>query len=223
VVFPNEPYNIHFAGYVLGWQLVDVKGNLAAYHGGGGPGAVSHTILIPDMELGIVVFLNSTDRELFSPVEFVVQTILDSYIGLEDQNWLDKVFESIQSDINQGDSVANAVWKTVESADDSHLSPKDFIGIYQDSWFGKVEVFQKGDQLWFKSYRSPKLNGPMRYYKANAFAIKWEYQDMNADAFAIFSLDEEGKAQSIKMKGISPNIDFSFDFQDLDLRRVEHE
>ena len=61
----------------------------------------------------------------------------------------------------------------------------------------------------------------MYYYKANAFAIKWDYRDMNADAFAIFSLDEEGKAQSIKMKGISPNIDFSFDFQDLDLRRVE--
>jgi hypothetical protein len=28
----------------------------------------------------------------------------------------------------------------------------------------------------------------------------------------MFSLDE-GKAQSIQMKGISPNIDFSFDFQ----------
>ena len=63
----------------------------------------------------------------------------------------------------------------------------------------------------------------MYYYKANAFAIKWEYQDMNADAFAIFSLDEEGKAQRIRMKGISPNIDFSFDFQDLDLRRAERE
>lgn len=79
----------------------------------------------------------------------------------------------------------------------------------------------KEGELWFKSYRSPKLNGKMSYYKANAFAIKWEYQEMNADAFALFSLDEEGKAQSIKMKGISPNIDFSFDFHDLDLKRIE--
>ena len=45
---------------------------------------------------------------------------------------------------------------------------------------------------------------------------------MNADAFALFNLDEEGIAQSIKMKGISPNIDFSFDFQDLDLKRIEN-
>jgi hypothetical protein len=37
----------------------------------------------------------------------------------------------------------------------------------------------------------------------------------------MFTLDEEGKAQSIKMKGISPDIDFSFDFQDLNLVRVQ--
>jgi len=80
-----------------------------------------------------------------------------------------------------------------------------------------------GDQLWIKSHRSPKLNGAMYYYQANTFAIKWEYQDMNADAFAMFSLDEHGKANSIKMKGISPNIDFSFDFHDLDLKRIVKE
>ncbi|MCB0471272.1 MAG: DUF3471 domain-containing protein, partial [Flavobacteriaceae bacterium] len=64
-------------------------------------------------------------------------------------------------------------------------------------------------------------NGPMYFYNANTFAIKWEYQDMNADAFAMFSLDETGQATGLKMKGISPNIDFSFDFHDLDLHRID--
>ena len=115
------------------------------------------------------------------------------------------------------------VWETVKIADDSHINYQDYIGIYKDNWFGNVEVFMKGDQLWFKSHRSPKLNGLMSYYNANTFAIKWEYQDMNADAFAMFSLDEYGKANRIKMKGISPNIDFSFDFHDLDLKRIEED
>jgi hypothetical protein len=35
----------------------------------------------------------------------------------------------------------------------------DFIGIYADKWFGEVEVYEKDKQLWFKSNRSPKLNG----------------------------------------------------------------
>ena len=61
----------------------------------------------------------------------------------------------------------------------------------------------------------------MYFYKANTFAIKWTYPDLEADAFAMFVLDEEGKAQQIKMKGIAPDIDFSYDFHDLDLRRID--
>lgn len=101
------------------------------------------------------------------------------------------------------------------------IKNEDFIGVYEDSWFGKAEVFLKNKQLWIKCLRSPKLNGPMAFYNANTFAVKWEYQAMNCDALVMFSLDETGKAQSIKMKGISPDIDFSFDFQDLDFKRVE--
>ncbi|MEJ0106095.1 MAG: hypothetical protein WDO19_27630 [Bacteroidota bacterium] len=41
----------------------------------------------------------------------------------------------------------------------------NYAGIYEDKWFGKIEVFLKANQLWFKSYRSPKLNGPMQFYK----------------------------------------------------------
>ena len=44
---------------------------------------------------------------------------------------------------------------------------------------------------------------------------------MNADAFAMFTVDDNGKANGFTMKGISPNIDFSFDFQDLDLIRID--
>ena len=43
---------------------------------------------------------------------------------------------------------------------------------------------------------------------------------MDADAFAIFSLDETGKVTGITLKAISPLTDFSYDFQDLDFRRV---
>ncbi|MFX8312572.1 DUF3471 domain-containing protein, partial [Acinetobacter baumannii] len=85
---------------------------------------------------------------------------------------------------------------------------EDFIGTYRDKWFGDVQVFEKNKQLWFKSLRSPKLNGPMAFYNANTFAIKFEYQAMNCDALVLFSLDETGKAQSCKMKAISPNVDF---------------
>jgi hypothetical protein len=214
-------YNSHFAGYGLGWFLKDMKGNLVVSHTGGLPGMLSQTLMIPDLNLGVVVLTNTSDggAGVFSAV---TQTIVDSYMGLDDFGWTDYYYKSFQEEQQTADLVTSKVWTTVKNASKKNIQEEDYIGIYEDKWFGKIEVYLKDKQLWFKSYRSPKLNGPMHYYKANTFAIKWEYQDMNGDAFAIFSMDEEGRAQGIKMKGISPNIDFSFDFQDLDLKRVNN-
>jgi CubicO group peptidase (beta-lactamase class C family) len=216
----NPRYNSHFSGYGLGWGLEDAKGNLKVSHTGGLPGMLSIVTMYPDLNLGIVILTNTENGGggLFTAV---TNTISDSYLGLDDFGWTDKIVEWMKQDKNTGDDVTQKVWEKVKSTKNVKVKNEDFIGIYADKWFGEIEVFEKNKQLWFKSYRSPKLNGPMDFYNANTFAIKWEYQAMNCDAFAMFSLDETGKAQSIKMKGISPNIDFSFDFQDLDLKRVE--
>ena len=216
--FPR--YNSHFNGYGLGWFLNDMKGNLSVSHTGGLPGMLSIVRMIPDLNLGIVILTNTENGggALFSAVS---NTIIDSYLGLDDFGWVDKYHSRFKDHKNTGDDVTNKVWETVATAKNTAMKKESYIGMYEDKWFGKMEIFQKGKQLWIKSYRSPKLNGPMAFYNPNTFAIKWEYQDMNCDALATFTLDEKGKGQSITMKGISPNIDFSFDFQDLDLQRIE--
>lgn len=216
---PSPRYNSHFTGYGLGWFLDEAKGNIVVSHTGGLPGMLSKVTMLPDLNLGIIILTNTENGggALFSAIN---NTIVDSYLGLEKIDWVDRYAKWMGASESGADSVTTAVWKTVAAAKNTKINPQDYIGVYQDNWFGKIEVFLKGNQLWFKALRSPKLNGPMSFYKANTFAIKWEYQDMPCDAFASFSLDEDGKAQSIKMKGISPNIDFSFDFQDLDLQRV---
>jgi len=218
--FTEEPrYNTHFSGYGLGWFLSDKKGNFQVSHSGRVPGMLSLTTLYPDLNLGIIVLTNTeSGGDLLSSA--LANTIGDSYIGLDDNHWIDKIYERVEDEKFDINGVSKEVWKEVAASRNKKINPTDYVGIYADKWFGKVEIFLKDKKLWFKSYRSPKLTGPMSFYKANAFAIKWDYQDMPADAFAIFSLDEEGKAQSIKMRGISPSIDYSFDFQDLDLQRL---
>ncbi|SFD11029.1 serine hydrolase [Flavobacterium phragmitis] len=213
-------YNSHFNGYGLGWFLSDAKGNLKVEHTGGLPGMLSKVTLFPDLNLGIVILTNTENGGggLFTAVS---NTIEDSYLGMDDFGWTDKVAQWLDEDKTESDDVTKNVWKKVASAKNTKIKTEDYIGIYEDPWFGKAEVFLKDKQLWIKCLRSPKLNGPMAFYNANTFAVKWGYQAMNCDALVLFSLDETGKAQSIKMKGISPNMDFSFDFQDLDFKRVE--
>eukprot|EP01029_Cantina_marsupialis_P000917 TRINITY_DN1071_c0_g6_i2.p1 TRINITY_DN1071_c0_g6~~TRINITY_DN1071_c0_g6_i2.p1 ORF type:complete len:525 (-),score=52.26 TRINITY_DN1071_c0_g6_i2:72-1646(-) len=215
----SERYQNHYKAYGLGWVLEDYKGYTIISHTGGLPGMLSRTLMVPELNLGVVVLTNSLPG---GNVYFTLpQAILDSYLDVEPMDWNAFSLERMKETFTIADSVVNAVWETVEAAKNIAVNHQDYTGMYEDNWFGKMKVFSKDNQLWIQSLHSPKLTGRMYFYKATTFAIKWDYSGMECDAFATFNLDEEGKAVSIKMKGISPNIDFSFDFQDLDLKRVE--
>ncbi|MBO6516532.1 MAG: serine hydrolase [Bacteroidia bacterium] len=216
---PPQPYRNHYTAYGLGWKLADKNGYTTVSHTGGMPGMLSHTVLIPERNAGVVVLTNC-DPGGYSFVS-VTRAIEDRLLGLPAGDWVGRMESYLNRNSTYADSVVASVWETVSRAKTKHLKPENFIGTYKDNWFGEVVIEDRDGQLWFSCTRSPKLIGPMYFYQANTFAIKWEYRDMNCDAFASFTLDENGKAQSIKMKGISPAIDFSYDFHDLDLQRVK--
>jgi CubicO group peptidase (beta-lactamase class C family) len=216
---PDPRTKVHFNTYGLGWGINDQNGYAVFSHTGGLPGMLSKTTLVPELGVGVIVLTN-TDPGGYS-FQTISRSIIDSYIGIKPIDRITPMAKNVQEMENAGDSVTTAVWNIVKNAKSTHLNLENFTGTYRDNWFGDCKITLKDGQLWFASLRSPKLNGKMSFYKANTFAIRWEYQDMNCDAFATFALDEEGKAVGIKMRGISPNIDFSFDFHDLDLKRVE--
>ncbi len=217
----KDRYQNHYKGYGLGWVIEDYKGYTIISHTGGLPGMLSKTLVIPELDLGVAVLTNALPGgyTYFT----LAQAIIDSYVAAEPMDWNAYASGRLKGTNTKVDSVVNAVWETVDLAKSQPIQFENYKGTYKDNWFGEIEIFEKEGELWFKSLRSTKLTGRMNYYKATTFAIKWEYRDMNCDAFAIFNLDQEGKAVSIKMKGISPNIDFSFDFHDLDLKRVKEE
>ena len=61
----------------------------------------------------------------------------------------------------------------------------------------------------------------MFYYKANTFIVKWADRSMQADAYVMYVLDEDGRATGFTMKAVSPLTDFSYDFHDLNFTRVD--
>ena len=215
----NQRYKNHYRGYGLGWVLEDYLGYTVVSHTGGLPGMLSKTLMVPELNLGIVVLTNSLPG---GNVYYTLpQAILDSYLDVEPIDWNQISLDRMTQRSHHADSIVNAAWETVEKAKLVPVEHGNYVGTYKDDWFGKIKVSSEDGQLYFTSLRSPKLRGKMHFYKATTFAIKWNYEGMQCDAFATFSLNHEGKAIGIKMKGISPNIDFSFDFQDLDLKRVK--
>jgi hypothetical protein len=84
-----------------------------------------------------------------------------------------------------------------------------------------VIISEENGRLRFRSVKSPRMRGEMFHYTANTFIVKWDDRSFNADAWAVFTLDREGKPVSFTMEAISPLTDFSFDFQDLFLERKQ--
>lgn len=215
------PYNTHFSGYGLGWFLSDVKGYKQVTHTGGLAGTVTQITLLPELKLGIIVLTNQQQGSAFRTI---TNTILDSYLGYTNRNWLNEYKTRYITANKEADSIKKQVDADMaEQLKNNKIKIADSLitGTYHDLWFGNVDVSVKNNGLWFASARSPRLSGKMFAYKADTYIVKWTDRSLDADAYVMFTLDKNGKATGFTMEAISPLTDFSFDFQDLDLKRIK--
>ena len=216
-----SPYNTHFAAYGLGWFLRDARGYMEASHTGGEVGMVTKVTLVPELHLGIIVLTNQESGAAFTAVSNYIE---DHYLGV---TGLDRVQEMVdrtktrEADADKATAAATKQVALAQKAAPKHPDYAAYVGRYHDVWLGDVSVYQQGPQLWLKAKRAPRLVGQLLPYRGSTYVVRWKARSFNADAFAAFALDEQGRTTGFKMKPISPATDFSYDFQDLDLKRVE--
>ncbi len=215
------PYRTHFSAYGLGWGLTDVAGYLQASHTGGLAGIVTQVTLIPELKLGIIVFTNQQEGSAFTAI---TNTIKDGYFGIKGNDWVKMLKENADRNREEAKKVTDEIWKKIEAQGSKGVTAVDnkvYTGTYTDIWFGDIIISEESSKLRFRSVRSPKMRGEMLYYTGNTFVVKWDDRSMDADAWAVFTLDKEGKAEAFTMDAISPLTDFSYDFQDLSPKRKE--
>ncbi|WP_298116802.1 serine hydrolase [Flavobacterium sp.] len=223
-ILPNregKPYSCNFSAYGLGWRLNDLNGHLQVSHTGGLDGIVTQTIMIPDLQLGIIVLTNQQNGAAFNTIS---NTIKDSYLGLPYFDHLENLSKNRKEQEEDADKVTDEVWETVTKNIPLNYiknNASKFVGTYKDNWFGEVTITEKKGKLYFASTRSKRLVGEIFYYKDNSFAVKWNIRSFHADAFINFDVNENGTINHFKMDAISPMTDFSYDFQDLDFERVK--
>lgn len=215
------PYKSHFSAYGLGWGLTDVAGYLQASHTGGLGGMVTQVTLIPELKLGIIVFTNQQEGAAFSAI---TNTIKDGYLGVKGNDWIKTLSDNVERNRAEAKKITDEVWAKVEAHRSNTGKPVDhtiYTGTYTDSWFGDITITDEEGRLRFRSVKSPLLKGDMLFYTGNTFIVKWDDRSMDADAYVVFTLDREGRADAFTMDAISPLTDFSYDFHDLSPLRKE--
>ncbi len=218
-IMPNKPvapYFSHFKSYGLGWQLSEVKGNFQVSHTGGLDGIVTQVTLLPELNLGIIVFTNQQNGAAFNAI---TNTIKDSYLNLKSDDYVTLYSSQRKEKENSADKITDEVWSTVTKNKmlKIFIDVKKYVGTYKDNWLGEIVLSERKGKMYFHSTRSTQLSGEIFFYKDQTFAVKWNNRSLLADAFLTFSED----ATKIKMKPISPLTDFSYDFQDLDFSKMQ--
>jgi len=216
---PKElaPYTANFAGYALGFNVRDYRGQKLVTHTGGLPGYVSLLMMLPNQKVGVMVLTNQESGAAFMSVGLKV---LDYYLNAPPFDWL----AGYTARMARVDSMMAAANQATAAARDSASRPSlplaSYAVTYEDPWYGTITVSVKGSGLVMQFDKSPDLVGDLEHWQYDTWLVKWRDRELRADAFVTFTLDEAGKVAGATMKPASPEVDFSFDFQDLHLTPV---
>jgi hypothetical protein len=112
---------------------------------------------------------------------------------------------------------------TRDSLSGTSLPLERYAGTYRDPWYGDVVVKKEGNGLRIRFAHTPSLVGDLQHWQYDTFLARWDDRELRADAFVTFALTPDGQVDRMRIVPASPTVDFSFDFQDLDLRPVPKE
>ena len=203
-----------FAGYGEGWSISEYRGNKLVWHTGGWPGMVSRVTLVPQLDLGIVVL---TNQEVGAAFQAITYEALDHYLQAPDTDWVAAYAASVE----KSRAKADEAWEKHQAARDRRSRPSlplaGYAATYRDAWYGDVHLAVEDGKLVMRFAHTPALVGTVEHWQHDTFLVRWHDRALNADAFATFALDPDGKVRELRMEAASSLTDFSFDFHHLRL------
>jgi CubicO group peptidase (beta-lactamase class C family) len=215
-----------FALYGLGFEVHDYRGHRVITHTGGLPGYVSRVTFVPELHLGISVLTNAESSDAF---DAITRRVLDEHLGIGPTDWV-ALLDSTNTLMSRKRAEYQKVFGTSQATLDSAVRDSTkrpsldlwkYAGTYEDPWYGTVSIDLTPQRtLVLRMVASPGMVGDVAHWERDVFTIRWRDRALRADAYVWFQLDEEGRVSSARMKAIERDTDFSFDFQDLRLKRL---
>ncbi len=203
--------------YALGWEVNDYMGHQSIGHTGGLGGMLTSMVMIPEENLGLLVFTNQQNGYARGAI---ISQILQGLLNHKSKYTFDEIVELSKNDSNEAIQTMDKLWSERNKDAAMSLPLTSYAQHYSDDWYGEVEIKVNNGQLFFTSKRSPSLKGKLKHFQHNTFIVEWNNRSFFADAYITFHLDEKGKIQNVKMKAFDPRTDFSFDFHHLDLKPI---
>ena len=204
-----------FDNYALGWDVRDYHGARLVTHAGGVFGFTTMVVLIPEKDVGFAITINAEDSIVRMGLTW---ELIDHYLGLPAQDWPSRYQAYLKRRLG-----AAAASVQQAAATPARVGPSlpliRYAGAYADPWYGTVKVTPDARGLAIDFTTTPKMTGRLEHFQYDTFIARFADPGIEP-AYVTFALDADGKVARVSMKPVSPTADFSFDYQDLDLRPV---
>lgn len=214
---PSEenPVRSVLQAYALGWVVQEFRDRRLLAHSGGLSGQITYTALLPEQGIGLAVYSNTEDA---GPISYLRYALLDHLAGAPPLDWVAVTRKAVdKSQAEARELVASGDVKPPPGGPSLPLAR--YAGRYRDPWYGDVVVSRRGETLAIDFTRTPAFKGPLEPWGPDTFRTRWK-KEAGEDAIVTFQV-ANGVVAGMKMKALSPLADFSYDFHDLDLKRVD--
>ncbi|HAL07327.1 MAG TPA: serine hydrolase [Brevundimonas sp.] len=209
--------------YAMGLQVQDYRGERLATHGGGSPGGISATVLIPGRKIGFSVFTNAEESFLLRALRSGLSDIAMNKVDID---WIADSKRIEAEGIEKSLKAAVEIDAKQAAGAAPSLPLEAYAGTWRDPWYGDIVIEPKTEGrgrnrksgLWLRFTHTPALQGWLEPYDGETFRTRFP-DKREEDAFVTFNVTT-AKPATATVKGVSPDIDFSYDYQDLRLTRV---
>jgi CubicO group peptidase (beta-lactamase class C family) len=209
------PLKTNFNGYALGLGVRDYRAHKMLTHTGELPGYVSRVVMIPDIALGVAVLTNQESAGAFDAIAYHV---IDHYLGAPAFDWI-AGYERVEArTAAEAAGAASHAAAARDAASKPSLPLAQYAGTYHDAWYGDIAIALENGRLVMRFSHTPALAGPLEHWQHDTFIARWRDRELRADAYVTFALNPDGTVDQVKMRPVSPDTDFSYDFQDLLLK-----
>lgn len=133
--------------YGMGRSFSVYKGHLFARHGGAIGGFYSQVSMMPTDSIGVVVFVNGAHN--YPLVDFISFNIYDRLLGLGQTDFNGRnLKERIDGKKAYKEAIAKVGSDKIPNTQSSHPMA-DYVGLYEDPAYGKLNITMEGDNLQF--------------------------------------------------------------------------
>jgi len=187
-----------FAGYGLGWQVMDFRGHPMLWHSGSADGMPVYMAILPADRIGVAVMTNSWESGTLHGA--LASRILDTLLEVkEPRDWAGETIEAAKR-ANARAAEESAAMETSRIAGTSPSRPLDaYAGTYTDPLYGDLVVTRDGDKLTLQFAGGQKAD--LTHWHYDVFRVTWHDRVYEfADTLAAFALDAAGNPRRLEMK-----------------------